>query len=332
MRTLASSRAVFAAGLSLILLASLPAGAQKAPEVGKADALFNAGRSLLEAGEYAEACPRFAESQSLAPGLGVTLYLADCYEHLGRTASALIEFKRAVQIASARGDKRAAVAAERAASLEGRVPLLVIAVTPAARAQGVTVARDNEPVPASQWDTPVQVDPGVHEITASAPSKVSSHTSIELGPRKTTITTTVDALQSPEDLAASHPAPAQTVVAAPVSTTRKWVGLVVGGAGVLGVGVGAVLGVLAISKLHQSNDGPCNAMDFCNTAGLGLRSQAEGFGNASTVAFIAGGVAVAGGAVLYLTAPRAPTGREGGVAFTPIFGPGVLGLNVRSSF
>src|SRR5271156_3731975 len=78
-----------------IALTSFPAWAQKTAEVGKADALFNAGRSLLDAGEYADACPKFAESQKLAPGLGVTLYLADCYERLGRTHSALMEFKRA---------------------------------------------------------------------------------------------------------------------------------------------------------------------------------------------------------------------------------------------
>src|SRR5580700_11230615 len=103
-----------------LLVGSLKAGAQA--ELGKADALFNAGRSLLEAGEYSDACPKFAESQKLAPGLGVTLYLADCYERLGRTASALAEFRRAVTIALARGDARGTVAEQRASSLEGRVP------------------------------------------------------------------------------------------------------------------------------------------------------------------------------------------------------------------
>ena len=77
MRLLTLGRAVLAAGLSSVVLSTAPAGAAT-PNVGKADALFNAGRSLLEAGEYADACPKFAESQTLAPGLGVTLYLADC--------------------------------------------------------------------------------------------------------------------------------------------------------------------------------------------------------------------------------------------------------------
>src|SRR5580658_2599132 len=173
--------ALFACAVALTVV---PARAQKAPEVGKADALFNAGRSLLEAGEYADACPKFAESQKLAPGLGVTLYLADCYERLGRTASALAEFRRAALIASERGDKRGAVAQERAANLESQVPELVIVVTPATRAQGVTVIRDGEPVPSTQWDLPTPIDPGDHEVSVSAPSKTTRHLIAKLVPQK----------------------------------------------------------------------------------------------------------------------------------------------------
>src|SRR5580692_10449432 len=112
-----------AVGVALVCaLTSTSPEASAQAEVGKADALFNAGRSLLEAGEYTDACPKFAESQKLAPGLGVTLYLADCYERVGRTASALAEFRRAIVIAAARGDRRQSIAEERAANLLDRVP------------------------------------------------------------------------------------------------------------------------------------------------------------------------------------------------------------------
>jgi hypothetical protein len=330
MHTLACSRVLLVVGLSCILFSGRPAAAQKAPEVGKADALFNAGRSLLEAGEYADACPKFAEAQTLAPGLGVTLYLADCYERLGRTHSALMEFKRAAQIASSRGDKRGAIAADRAAALESRVPLLSIAVSPGARAQGVTVTRDGEPVPASEWDTPVPMNPGKHEIVASAPSKMPSHTTVELAPRKATITTMVDPLETPAE--PLPPAPVIEIQAlAPVPQTRKWAGLVLGGTGIVGIGVGAVLGTIAISKLHESNEGPCNASDQCTTPGMGLRSQAEGFGNASTIAFVVGGVALASGAVLYLTAPKEGK-RSEGLRVRPLVSPSLAGLEVGSSF
>jgi hypothetical protein len=322
------------AGVALVCAAALfffgvAARAQKSAEVGKADALFNAGRSLLEAGEYADACPKFAESQKLAPGLGVTLYLADCYERLGRTVSALAEFRRAVQIASVRGDKRGAIAADRVKSLETRIPQLAIVVSPAARAQDVTVTLDGEVVPSSEWDTPTARDPGDHDMSVSAPSKVTRHLPAKLLPQKGVVTLMVEALEDPRPPPVDVAAPMATTK--PPSKTRKWVGLAVGGAGVLGVGAGAVLGVLAMSKLSASNSGPCNATNHCTQAGLDDRADAEHFGNASTVAFVAGGVALASGVVLYLTAPKSNSPTVG-LEMAPLVFPGLLGLRMGSSF
>jgi hypothetical protein len=203
-------------------------------------------------------------------------------------------------------------------------------VSPGARAQGVTVTRDGEPVPASEWDTPVPMNPGKHEIVASAPSKMPSHTTVELAPRKATVTAMVDPLETP----AEAPPPAPVVEIQPlaqVPQTRKWAGLVLGGTGIVGIGVGAVLGTIAISKLHQSNEGPCNGSDQCTSAGMGLRSQAEGFGNASTIAFVVGGVALASGAVLYLTAPKEGK-RSEGLRIVPLVSPSLAGLEAGSSF
>ena len=42
-------------------------------DLARADALFNAAKALLDGGQYADACAKFAESKRLAPGLGVTL-------------------------------------------------------------------------------------------------------------------------------------------------------------------------------------------------------------------------------------------------------------------
>jgi hypothetical protein len=314
-----------------VLFTNLEAHAQA--DVGKADALFNAGRSLLEAGEYSDACPKFAESQKLAPGLGVTLYLADCYERLGRTASALAEFRRAVSIASARKDKRGVVAEERASSLESRVPELVIVVTPAARAQGVTVTRDGEVVPSTQWDTPTRTDPGVHQIIVTAPSKATRHLTATLVAQKGVVATMVDGLEDPQPESPTSPSASQDHPGGNQEPfqTRRWVSFAVGGVGVVGVSVGVVLGALAVSNLHSSNDGPCNAADQCTPGGQALRQDALHFANGATGAFVVGGAALAAGAVLYFTIPK-PRAPGVGLEIYPILSPQRMGVLAGSSF
>jgi serine/threonine-protein kinase len=312
---------------------SLPAHAQSA-EVGKADALFNAGRSLLEAGEYIEACPKFAEAQALAPGLGVTLYLADCYERIGRTASAIVEFRRAEQSALLRHDKRGAVAHDRAVALEAHVPQLAIVVTEAARAQGITVTCDGELVPASRWDAPVAIDPGDHEIVVSAPSKLARHTRVTLAPMRGTVATNVEPLDdrpSPLPRSALSIGDVDLPGFAEGWPTQKTLGLIAGGVGILGAGVGSVLGILASSKLSQSNDGPCDATDHCSSQGIDLRKDADHLANASTAVFVGAGVALAGGVVLYWTAPKTGRATEA-VEVVPLFSSQVAGLCVRSTF
>src|SRR5260221_11014313 len=54
--------------------------------------LFDEGRKLLADGKYDAACPKLEESQRLDPGTGTLFNLADCWEQIGRTASAWARF------------------------------------------------------------------------------------------------------------------------------------------------------------------------------------------------------------------------------------------------
>jgi hypothetical protein len=114
------------------------------------------------------------------------------------------------------------------------------------------------------------------------------------------------------------------------SSPLKTAGLVVGAVGVVALGVGTVLGVLAISKNSNANSGHCGTAfggaNNCDPTGLALRSDAVTFGNVSTASFITGGVLAAGGAGLWLFAPS--TSVEAG----PTVGNGGAGLTVRGTF
>lgn len=316
--------AVIASGIAV----PAAARAQSRDDIARADALFNAAKALTDAGQYADACSKFAESKRLAPGLGVTLYLADCYEHIGRTASAWTEFLDAEGIARQRSDKRADVAHRRAQALESKLDRLTIAVAPTVPQAGLSILRDGVPVPPEEIGVAVPVDPGDHVIAVSAPGHAARTLNAHVGPDSPTATVRIDSLDAgpvatptPAPAlppAAPAPTPAESTPAAPAAEqqpaptddpgkTRRLLSFGAMGLGVVGIGVGTVFGFLAKSKLDSSNNGPCDSTDHCTSQGLDDRKSAESMATVSTIGFIAGGVLAAGGVVLFLTAPQAPT-------------------------
>ena len=326
-----------AIGLSLAATFAAPsvARAQHNDDVARAESLFNAAKALLDAGQNADACAKFAESKRLAPGLGVTLYLADCYERIGRTASAWTEFRSAEGLARERNDKRAEVARGRAQTLEPRLDRLTITVAPTVPQAGLQILRDGAVVSAEEWGLAVPVDPGDHVVVVSSPGHPQRTIAAHVGPESADVdgedrsprrrARPGDGVRAGDGTrSASASAPASAPASASHSSapsdpgaTRRWIGIGVGGAGVVGVVLGAVFGLSAKSKLSQSNDGHCDAQDTCDLAGLSLRHDASIAATVSTIAFVAGGVAIAGGVVLYLTAPRSTTGVGLTVALTP---------------
>jgi serine/threonine-protein kinase len=336
------------AAVTLAVLA-FPAGvarAQSKDDVARADSLFNAGKALSDAGQFADACPKFAESKRLAPGLGVTLYLANCYEQIGHTASAWTEFRSAEGLARERNDKRAELARARAQALEPTLNRLTIAVAATVPLSGLQLLRDGSPVGQDELGLPVPVDPGDHVVVVSAPGHKARSFKARVNAETPSATVHIDGLD--EDVATAPPistAIPATTTAIPMlpstpslpssstsngSATRRWIGLGVGGLGLAGVGVGSVLGMMAKSKLDQSNNGWCDSTNHCDLPGLSLRKDAEGLALGSTIAFITGGAAVATGVVLFVTAPRA--GSSTGVLVAPVPLAGGGGAMVRASF
>src|SRR5262249_28145499 len=104
---------------------------------------------------------------------GTQFRLAECYEKLGRAASAFVQYSAVAESAKAAGKAdREAYARRRAAALETKLARLTITVPPATAAlPGLEVRRDGEPVPEKQWGTPQPVDPGDHLVTVRAPGK-----------------------------------------------------------------------------------------------------------------------------------------------------------------
>src|SRR6185295_13337617 len=83
-------------------LFAAPASAQQGGDQ-VAEKLFNDAIALVSAGKYAEACPKFEESQKLDPALGTQFNLADCYEHTERKGTARRLFLEVADAAKAAG-------------------------------------------------------------------------------------------------------------------------------------------------------------------------------------------------------------------------------------
>ena len=282
-----------------------------------AQVIFEQGRSLVEQGHFAEACPKFAESQKIDPGLGTMLWLADCYENNGQTASAWATFKEAAAAAAEQHDKRERVARERAQGLEPRLPKLMILVPSEAASQGLVVERDGIELGATQWGLQVPVDPGVHTVAARAADRKPWTTTVQLPARAETLQVTVPALDAVATTAAAPPPAAppspaaralsdETPPASAPGATQRTVGLVVAGLGVIGLGVGTYFALHAKSTYDgASASGSCQAGNQCDATGKQERSDAFTQATIATIAIGAGATAVFGGAVLYFIAPKA---------------------------
>jgi hypothetical protein len=331
-----------------LLAASLGLGASHAradddkATTEKANKLFDDGMRLVKQGSYGEACPKLEEARKLANGLGVTLYLADCFENIGRTASAQSLFIQAEHLAHEKKDAREKVARDRAARLAPLVPTLTIrlpatAATPAPEEEtaGLEVTDNDTPVPKESWGKARSVDPGAHVVRASAPHK--KPWSVEVKLDKGSESVDVPALEddaAPAPIASAPPVaeepkpPVAPPAHAESRSPQKLLGLGAAGVGVVSLGLGAYFGLHAKSKLDEStSDGHC-ADQKCDPTGIDLHDQAQSSAVVSTIAFAVGVVAVAGGAVLYFTAPKeerkasAAGAPARSISIAPAFSPG----------
>lgn len=264
--------------------------------------LFDEAERLVTSGDYAHACPKYAESERLDPQLGVLLYLAECYEKNGQLASAWGSFRAAMEIAEQRGDARASMARSRSQALSSRVSRLVIEVPAEARAPGLVVKRDGAPVAETLWGSGVAVDPGTHRVSAEAPNRRSFEREVSVtgeGTEARVALIPLEPLPVEQQGGGTSAAPAATVSD---GSTQRIAALGVGGLGLVGIGVGGFFGLSAQSSASDSNE-LCNAKNVCTTKGDDLRDQAKSKALVATIATGIGAAALAGAAVLWFTAP-----------------------------
>jgi len=299
-----SPRAITLVVVVTLLVRAAPAGAQSAQDQATARALFNDGRQLMKGGHFDQACPKLEAASKLYAGSGVLLNLGDCYEHVGRTASAWNEFAEAASAAERDGrSDDLSEARRRQAAIEPKLARLVLRI--AHEVPGLIVRRDDAVIDHGAWGVAIPVDPGSHPVAASAPGHEPWSASASVTEAGKTVTIDVPELASTAQGAPVAPASAAS---SPVGSEEPpqrqyWTGRRIAsaaftGVGVVGLGVAGVLVGVAKSKDQSAQSESVNR-NADSTSAVNL-------GNAATVIAGVGAAITAGGLILWLTAPDAP--------------------------
>lgn len=262
-----------------------------------AEALFQEGIVLFERGDVHLACTKFEESYFRDAAAGTLLNLAKCHARDNQLFIARKEFLEVARRAKNAGKTTLAdETAAQAKALEARLPR--IQLEGASKENLDRVVMDGEEVPEAEWRQ-IMASAGPHTIEFHIRGGALVTKTVVAGAGITTVQAPATASGSTREMPATSVKLTPAVQTERSSPTQKWVGVTIAGVGVVGIGIGAVFGMLASSNKPALDQCPNNR---CPPDVLAKAEDGRSQATISTIAFIAGGVALAGGAVLALTA------------------------------
>ena len=311
----------------------------------RAHDLFKEARALITAGHFDAACKKFKASYDLKNGIGTEFNLADCYERVGKNASAATMFRDvAARSHEQKEHDRERVAHDRYTALEPKLDYIVI---DAETTTDLDVTKDGTSVDKEHWGARLAIDPGPHEVKATASGKRSWSKTIDVPQEGAIVIVTVPELADGDD---SAPLPAKTPEAppkeapapapdatpadqapAPHDNTVKL--LLLGG-----VGAGLAVAVTGFALYESSNNdakGVCPTNVDCTMNDVQRHGQfISDARTARAVGFVGLGITgaslIAGGIIAGLRASKEHESAT--LSGGPAFGSGVLGAEMHGSF
>lgn len=278
-------------------------------------ALYDEADGLLKSGKTAEACDKFAASQRELPRAVTLLKLADCYDRIGKTASAWSTFREARLAAmnaktltganKAKEEARITEADKRIGALEPKLNRARVVVK--SKLPGLVVKRDGQPLSDGTFGVALPIDPGRHVFEATAPNAKPWKFALTIEGEAKTSEVIVPKLAVTEQPSADG---SPATIASPGSTQRAF-GYALTGVGLITMGVGSYYAYTGhYDATHQNWDGD-NGICAANCEQRladGKRTRSLGIGIG------AGGVLVTvGGLALWLTAPTPDSAVQVGV-------------------
>jgi hypothetical protein len=293
--------------VALVFALVLPVSVAQANDPAAVDALFQAAKKLMGDKQYAEACPKFDASYKLDPTLGTLLNLADCYEKLGRIATAWSTWGEAMEKALRDGDKRADFAKSRREALNKRLPKVVISVEN--EVEGVDVFWDQVKLAPAVFGVELPADPAEHDLVVLRDDGVKLKEErvriTEEGARKE-ITLDLGALDRAKPREVKEPPPPPPPPLPPYSGRQRVAGFVIGGLGAAALITAGAFGGLALARRADANERSVCVEKFCTPEGLGAIQSARTFAEAGQWIGVGGIVAAAVGVTVLLTSPPPP--------------------------
>ncbi len=318
--------------IAAVLLSALCAGpvrAQEGEQQALAEALFQAGREQMDAGNFGEACQKFEESNRLDPSAGTLLNWGRCLEAQGKTASAWATYQRTVALGKVTNKQRQVDAAtEFLAALEPRLAKLEIRVV--AAVPGLVITRGGVEIGPAAQGFPAPVDPGEVVVRAEAPGyrSIERRVTLKEGATETLLLPRLEA--SPKRVAPIPPPPPE-LGPHPLFVT----GGVAMGVGAAALAAGAVLGVQTLDEAAQAEEDPALCPGkACSPAGLAFIEDTKQKAAASSATLALGGVLLAAGGVMMGIAAHQRGGLAHVVRIEPrlIHGTMSVGVDLVGSF
>lgn len=313
-----------------------------------AEQMFQDGLAAMKKNDFPTACEAFKNSNKADPSPGTQINLAVCYEKQKLWASAWTWYRSAAGLAEQRQQAARQKTAEDSANrIKPSVHYIVIAVKDAPA--DMVVKRDGAEVivTLSGKEVPLPIDPGDHtiDITSTKTKPYTKKVTMQDNPNTDRVDVQLEELP-PDQIPTTNPGPGNTTIiekneVVNDGSTQRLVGMIIGGVGVL-TAIGAVgVQVLALGQASDRDDlkkqQAAATGDVAKAAfNHSINSDNSAAKNDQLIAIILGAGAlamIAGGAVIYFTAPKAAKKKPTGwIMPTPLAAPGFGGFGLTGAF
>lgn len=290
--------------VALALAAPAPAAhaAEAATAAGEqqAAAKFRSGIERYDARDFAGALALFQEAWQLSHSPNARLYVARCFAEQGRNVEAHTELTGVIVDATASGDaryERTREAAQAELTVIGlRVAKLVITLPDLLPGLSVTV--NDAAVTEEQLGIPLVLAPGKHHIAATATGMKPLERDVDVAAGQSK-TVTLALSPAAEERPRPEPAPRRSGGLGAVRTA----GLVTAGAGVAGLGLFAVTGLMAKSKYDSVHDA-CGGTRCADDKYASDIDSGKSLQTVANVSLVFGSLALVAGGSFFLFGPR----------------------------